>query len=142
VLAVRQSAPALAVLGFFGGYAAPVLLSTGSGDHVALFGYYAVLNAAVLLVAWLRPWRALNLLGFVFTFAVGGVWGWQYYRPELFASVEPFLILFWLFFSMIPVLYALAGRKHGSTARCCSARRCWRCRCRPRCSIRRACRWP
>lgn len=110
VLAVRQSAPALAVLGFFGGYAAPVLLSTGSGDHVALFGYYALLNAAVLLVAWLRPWRALNLLGFVFTFAVGGVWGWQYYRPELFASVEPFLILFWLFFSMIPVLYALAGR--------------------------------
>ena len=110
VLAVRQSAMALAVLGFFGGYLAPVLLSTGSGNHVALFSYYAVLNAAVLVVAWLRPWRALNLLGFAFTFVVGGVWGWQYYRPELFATVEPFLVLFWLFYSLIPVLYALAGR--------------------------------
>ncbi|WP_043801054.1 DUF2339 domain-containing protein, partial [Arenimonas malthae] len=62
VLAVKQDAPALAVLGFIGGYLAPVLLSTGSGNHVALFSYYAVLNAAVFGIAWQRPWRALNLV--------------------------------------------------------------------------------
>lgn len=111
VLAVKQDAPALAVLGFIGGYLAPVLLSTGSGNHVALFSYYAVLNAAVFAIAWKKPWRALNLVGFVFTFAIGGVWGAKYYRPELFASVEPFLLLFFLFYIAIPVLYALAGRQ-------------------------------
>ena len=110
VLAVKQDAPALAVLGFIGGYLAPVLLSTGSGNHVALFSYYAVLNAAVFAIAWKKPWRALNLVGFAFTFAIGGVWGAKYYRPELFASVEPFLVLFFLFYVAIPVLYALAGR--------------------------------
>jgi uncharacterized membrane protein len=111
VLAVKQDAPALAVLGFIGGYLAPVLLSTGSGNHVALFSYYAVLNAAVFAIAWQRPWRALNLVGFVFTFAIGGVWGAQYYQPDKFATVEPFLILFFLFYVAIPVLYALAGRQ-------------------------------
>ncbi|MBW8369287.1 MAG: DUF2339 domain-containing protein [Arenimonas sp.] len=111
VLAVKQDAPALAVLGFTGGYLAPVLLSTGSGNHVALFSYYAVLNAAVFAIAWHRPWRALNLVGFVFTFLIGAAWGAKYYQPDKFATVEPFLILFFLFYVFIPVLYALAGRK-------------------------------
>jgi uncharacterized membrane protein len=111
VLAVRQNAPALAVLGFIGGYLAPVLISTGSGNHVALFSYFAVLNAFVFAIAWKRPWRALNLLGFVFTFAIGGMWAGKYYRPELFATVEPFLLLFFFFYVAIPVLYALAGRE-------------------------------
>lgn len=111
VLAVKQEAPALAVLGFIGGYLAPVLLSTGSGNHVALFSYYAVLNAAVFAIAWKRPWRALNLVGFAFTFLIGGMWGAKYYQPEKFATVEPFLILFFLFYVAIPVLYALAGRQ-------------------------------
>lgn len=111
VLAVKQDAPALAVLGFIGGYLAPVLLSTGSGNHVALFSYYAVLNAAVFGIAWKKPWRALNLVGFVFTFAIGGMWGAKYYQPEKFATVEPFLVLFFLFYVAIPVLYALAGRQ-------------------------------
>lgn len=111
VLAVKQNAPALAVLGFIGGYLAPVLLSTGSGNHVALFSYYAVLNAAVFAIAWQRPWRALNLVGFLFTFAIGGLWGAKYYQPEKFATVEPFLVLFFLFYVAIPVLYALAGRQ-------------------------------
>jgi uncharacterized membrane protein len=114
VLAVRQNAVALAVLGFIGGYLAPVLISTGSGNHVALFSYYAVLNAAVLAIAWKRPWRALNLVGFGFTFFVGALWGAEYFRPALFATVEPFLILFFLFYVAIPVLYALAGRERNA----------------------------
>jgi len=107
LLAVLQDAMALAVLGFVGGYLAPVLIRTGSADHVALFSYYAVLNVAVFAVAWIRPWRALNLVGFAFTFAVWFFWGKQYYRPELFASVEPFLVLFFLLYVGIAVAYAL-----------------------------------
>lgn len=108
-LAVLQNAMALAVLGFIGGYLGPVLISSGSGSHVALFSYYAVLNAAVFAIAWVRPWRALNLVGFGFTFAVGTLWGARYYRPELFTSVEPFLLLFFLFYVAIAVLHALRG---------------------------------
>jgi uncharacterized membrane protein len=106
-LALLQDAVALAVLGFAGGYLAPVLISTGTGNHVALFSYYAVLNAAVFAIAWVRPWRALNLVGFAFSFAIMALWGWQMYRPEHFATTQPFLLLFFLFYTLIPVLYAL-----------------------------------
>lgn len=112
LLAVLQDAAALAVLGFLGGYLAPVLLSTGSGSHVALFSYYAVLNLAVFAIAWVRHWRALNLIGFAFTFLIGLGWGMRYYRPEHFATVEPFLILFFCFYVAIVVLHALRAPGH------------------------------
>ena len=100
------------MLGFLGGYLAPVLISTGSANHVGLFSYYAVLNAAVFAISWRQSWRLLNLIGFAFTFAVGNAWGSKYYRPELFASVEPFLILFFLFYIVIGLLYVTRQSEH------------------------------
>lgn len=114
VLAVRQNAIALALLGILAGFMAPIWLSTGQGNHVALFSYYAVLNAAIFAIAWWRPWRALNLLGFVFTFGIGTAWGVLRYRSADFASTEPFLLLFFAFYLLIPILYAwrqAAGRR-------------------------------
>ena len=107
VLAVLQNAAVLAVLGAAGGFLAPVLLSTGSGSHVMLFSYYALLNAGIFGVAWFRAWRWLNLLGFVFTFGIGSAWGIEYYQPAHFASTEPFLILFFAFYLVIAILFAL-----------------------------------
>jgi uncharacterized membrane protein len=107
VLSVRQNAAALAVLGISGGFLAPVLTSTGGGSHVVLFSYYALLNLGVLAIAWFRSWRALNLVGFVFTYLIGTVWGVLRYRSELYASTEPFLILFFLFYIVITILFAL-----------------------------------
>jgi len=105
-LAVLQDSRALAVLGIVGGFMAPVLASTGSGNHVLLFSYYAILNTAIVGVAWFKAWRMLNVLGFVFTFAIGSLWGYQGYRAEHFATTEPFLILFVLMYTLIPVLFA------------------------------------
>jgi uncharacterized membrane protein len=106
MLAVLQDAMALAVLAIVGGFLAPILTSAGGEHHVALFSYYAVLNAAIFVIVWLKPWRALNLLGFAFTFLIGTAWGVQQYRPEFFASTEPFLVLFFAFYVLIPVAYA------------------------------------
>ena len=111
-LAVLQDTMALAVLGFLGGYLAPVLISTGSANHVALFTYYALLNAAVFAISWRRSWRLLNLIGFAFTFGVGAAWGREYYRPETFASVEPFLLLFFLSYIAIGLAYVLRQTEH------------------------------
>jgi uncharacterized membrane protein len=107
VLAVIQDAKSLAVLGTSGGFLAPILASTGSGDHVGLFSYYLILNAGIVVVAWFRTWRILNWIGFVFTFGIGFVWGAQFYQPELFRSTEPFLVLFFAFYLSVAVLFAL-----------------------------------
>jgi uncharacterized membrane protein len=53
---------------------------------VFLFGYYLVLNAGVIGIAWFKSWRTLNLAGFVFTFLIGAIWGANYYQPAYFSS--------------------------------------------------------
>ncbi|WP_373276532.1 DUF2339 domain-containing protein [Xanthomonas campestris] len=109
VLAVLQDSRTLAVLGVLAGFLAPIWLSSGSGNHVALFSYYAVLNAGIVAVAWVRPWRVLNLLGFAFTFGIGTLWGALQYAPAKFATTEPFLLLFFAMYVAIPVLHARRG---------------------------------
>jgi len=107
VLAVAQNALPLAVIGFSGGFLAPVLLSTGSGNHVALFSYYTVLNLGVFTVAWFRAWRELNLVGFVFTFGITALWRASGYGPEDRLSADFFLLLFWALYLAMSVLFAL-----------------------------------
>ena len=51
LLSVLQRSEPLIVIGLLGGFAAPVLASTGEGSHVALFSYYAVLIVATTAVA-------------------------------------------------------------------------------------------
>lgn len=106
ILAIVQNARSLAVLGICGGFLAPVLTSTGSGSHVMLFSYYALLNAGIFGMAWFKAWRPLNLVGFLFTFVIATAWGFKNYHSADFASTEPFLILFFLFYVAIAVLYA------------------------------------
>jgi len=105
-LAVTQNSLTLAAMGVSGGFLAPVLASTGQGSHVMLFSYYAVLNAGIVAIAWVKAWRVLNLLGFGFTFVIGLLWGANAYRPEYFATTEPFLLLFFAMYVAIPLLFA------------------------------------
>ena len=106
ILAIKQDSLALAILGISGGFLAPILTSTGQGSHVMLFSYYAILNVGILAIAWYKAWRPLNVLGFAFTFAISTAWGVMKYRPEFFASTEPFLILFFLFYVAIAILFS------------------------------------
>ena len=107
LLAVLQDALWLAVFGIAGGFAAPILTSTGQGSHVGLFSYYALLNAGILAIAIKRSWRLLNLLGFVFTFVIATAWGVLRYDAQNYASVQGFLALFFLYYVAISIFYAL-----------------------------------
>lgn len=107
VLALLQNSLALVFVGTVGGFAAPILASSGDGDHVALFSYYLGLNLLVLGVAWFKDWKVLSITGFVATFGAGTAWGVLRYEPAHFASTEPFLIAFFLVYVAINVLTAL-----------------------------------
>lgn len=117
VLAVVQNALPLAVLGFSGGFLAPVFASTGQGSHVALFSYYLVLNLAIAWIASRQTWKLLNLVGFFFTFTIASLWGARSWQPEYFATTEPFLIAHFVLYLFISVQYSrqLVGQQapHG-----------------------------
>jgi uncharacterized membrane protein len=80
------------------------MVSTGSGNHVALFTYYAILNLGVFAVAWFRTWRVLNVLGFLFTFTITGLWRASGYEADDRVTTDLFLILFFLMYVAVSVL--------------------------------------
>jgi uncharacterized membrane protein len=115
-LAVLQDARPLAVIGALGGFATPLLVSTGSGNHVALFSYYLVLDLGIAAVAWHRTWRSLNLIGFLGTFIVGTAWGVLKYQSQHYASCQSFLSAFFLLFTAIMLMPARQRRDGGAPA--------------------------
>lgn len=110
LMSITQDAKSLAVFGILGGFLAPVLASTGGGSHVMLFSYYAILNAGIVAIVWFKAWRALTLMGFAFTFIISVAWGVTRYQADLFASTEPFLLLFMLFYVAVVMMFALRKR--------------------------------
>ncbi|NBD01495.1 DUF2339 domain-containing protein [Atlantibacter hermannii] len=109
-LAVLQKALSLAMLASIGGYLAPILLSTGSGNHIALFSFYLLLSAGILAISWWQHWRVLNLLGMAFTFGVAGLWGLNGYQPEIYLSSQLFLIANILLFGVLCVGLSLRAQ--------------------------------
>jgi uncharacterized membrane protein len=104
-LAVKQNALPLALVAVVGGFLAPILVSTGSGNHIALFSYFSLLNMGIILIAWYKTWRVLNVAGFIGTFSLGFAWGIRSYIAPMFISTEPFLILFFLMYVTIGLLF-------------------------------------
>ncbi len=74
VLSLLYDRQELAVISMVGGYATPFLVSNGSGNYIALFSYLCILNSGLLIIAYMRMWRLLNLLAFLFTIAIFALW--------------------------------------------------------------------
>ncbi|HEY6643015.1 DUF2339 domain-containing protein [Povalibacter sp.] len=104
VIAVAQNSLSLAVIGTAGGFLAPIMVSTGSGNHIGLFTYYAILNLGIFTVAWFRTWRVLNVLGFLFTFTITSLWRASGYESNDLFSADAFLILFFLQYVAVSIL--------------------------------------
>lgn len=109
-LALLQNARSLAFLAFAGGFATPILLSTGGGSHVVLFSYYTLLNLAIVFLAWRRAWRELNLLGFVATFGIATMWGVLRFSSQYYMSAQIFLLGFVAIFTAVAIGYARQTR--------------------------------
>jgi uncharacterized membrane protein len=103
-IAVGRNSQPVAVLAMLGGFMTPVLVSTGRDAHVALFSYVAVLNAALLPIAWLRRWRWLDVPAFVLTQMY--LWGWYagFYTAEALPETIAFATIFFLEFAAVPLL--------------------------------------
>jgi uncharacterized membrane protein len=106
MLAVLQNALVLAVVAAIEGFAAPVLVSTGSTHPLGLFTYLTVLNLGLMGIAWFKAWRPLHLIGLAGTLLLAGGWAASRYSPEHYAITQAFLIGFMVMFSGIGLMFA------------------------------------
>jgi hypothetical protein len=79
VLSIRRDSIYMALLGLLGGFATPMLLSTGEDRPFGLFGYLALLNVGLAWVAYRKRWPVLTVLTLVLTtlYQVGWVLRFQ-----------------------------------------------------------------
>jgi uncharacterized membrane protein len=107
-LALYQDFEPLAIFALFGGYAAPILVSSGSSNFVALFSIYSLLNLEILVISFFRNWRKTRWGGLILSVLVGISWGVTRWRPAYFGRIEIFLALFFVTFSLAALAPAVA----------------------------------
>jgi len=73
-LSVKYDKMELAILSLIGGFATPLMASTGGGNYVILFSYIAILNTGMLLLAWFKKWNPVNIICFAITLLIFGFW--------------------------------------------------------------------
>ena len=78
----RRDSRFVAYLSLVGGYATPVLLSTGENKAVAFFGYLALVNLGLLLVARRRDWPDLVAFSGIATNLLFLGWVVAYRAPD------------------------------------------------------------
>jgi len=50
------------------------MVSTGAGNYVVLFTYISILNVGILALAYYKKWNLVNILSYIFTVLLYGVW--------------------------------------------------------------------
>jgi len=92
LIAVRLNALVVALLGMAGGFLTPILLSTGVDNPLGLFGYIAILDAGLVLVALHRHWFFLAALGALGTAGMQIGWAAKFFEAEKYFEGNKILI--------------------------------------------------
>ncbi|MDB5135209.1 MAG: hypothetical protein JWP37_1812 [Mucilaginibacter sp.] len=70
VLSLLYDKQELAVIALIGGFSSPFIVSSGTANYNALFIYLIILNAGLLIIAYNKSWRILNITSFALTVLV------------------------------------------------------------------------
>ncbi|MCO4291525.1 DUF2339 domain-containing protein [Solitalea sp. MAHUQ-68] len=74
LLSISYDRKELAILAILGGFTSPLMISTGEGNYIVLFSYILILNIGMLVLAYFKKWNILNIICYVFTVIMFGVW--------------------------------------------------------------------
>jgi uncharacterized membrane protein len=103
-LAITQDAQILAVFALTGGFATPVLLSTGQNKELELFSYVVLLDLATLTLLAIKPWRRLLLLSYLGTLLLYVGWYSTFYDRTQLRLTLGFTTLFFAIFAIAPLV--------------------------------------
>ncbi len=114
VLSILYDRQELAIIALVGGFSAPFLVSDGNGNYKTLFTYLIVLNAGLLIIAYNRAWRLLNLLAFIFTIILFTGWlvSLSYDTPvAVYNNALMFATIFYFLFFFINIANNIKANK-------------------------------
>ncbi len=113
LLSATDASPSLALIATLGGFATPVLLSTGANELVGLSLYMLVLDIGVFGTAFYKKWVSLNYVSFIGTVVLFGGWMNRFYTESELALTLGFASMFFLVFLATSVTHHIV-LKHKS----------------------------
>ncbi len=100
-LALRYDSMAVAALGMLGGYATPLLLSTGQDAPWTFFSYLFLIDVGAVAIARPRRWRPLNLFAFLATAILYTSWYFEWFKPEKEVVATVAMVAFYALFALV-----------------------------------------
>lgn len=96
--ALKYDQQVIAIIGLVGAYSVPFLLSDGSGKVLVLFTYMTIINIGILIIAFKKYWRLLNLISFFATWLIFASWYFSGFDVSLHFNIA--LIFLFVFFAI------------------------------------------
>jgi len=105
-LSLKQHALYLAMLELTMAYLAPLVIPQNHPDVIFLFGYYFVINLAVVALNFIQPWKILHQIAFFATMFIGGSTIGIYAKTAQFDTLDIILWLHMALFIWLSIRYS------------------------------------
>lgn len=111
ILSLVYNRKELALFSLLGGYASPLMISTGEGNYVVLFSFLLILNTGMLVISMCKKWGIIGIVSFVCSLLF--YWTWLFGQFEnQYKGALLFGVLFFVQFYLLALFdHFLSGKK-------------------------------
>ncbi|MCD1116876.1 DUF2339 domain-containing protein [Chryseobacterium turcicum] len=95
-LSYRYNSETLIIFSLFGGFLAPLMISTGQSNYIFLFSYLSLLNIGMLITVYLKNWKSVGWIAFIFTAIY--LFFWTTDKTEL-TSIIFYIVTYLIFYA-------------------------------------------
>jgi len=102
-LSILYDRKELAIFSLLGGFASPLLVSTGVGNYIVLFSYILILNTGMLILAFKKQWKVVGIIAYILTQVF--FWSWlmlSFENERMGATI--FIFLFFVQFYLLALI--------------------------------------
>jgi Predicted membrane protein len=93
----------LAIFSLLGGFASPLMVSSGAGNYIVLFSYILILNTGMLAVSFKKQWRIIGIISYILTLIFFWTWMFSSFEDQ-YLNVSLFVTLFFVQFYLLALL--------------------------------------
>ncbi|MCL2650295.1 MAG: DUF2339 domain-containing protein, partial [Candidatus Azobacteroides sp.] len=103
-LSILYDRKELAIFSLLGGFASPLLVSTGVGNYIVLFSYILILNTGMLILAFRKQWNIVGMIAYILTQLF--YWSWLIFSfdSEKQIGATCFIFLFFVQFYLLALI--------------------------------------
>ncbi|OYU97081.1 MAG: hypothetical protein CFE21_01980 [Bacteroidetes bacterium B1(2017)] len=105
----------LSVLSLIGGFASPLMVSTGAGNYIVLFSYLLILDTGMLVLAYHRNWIWVNGISYLLSILIFATWlnreVWYGNEPAPYAGALIFASAFYVLFLLANLINQIKEKR-------------------------------